>query len=514
MILRGILASSLGGFVCVRGFAPLGDLARFSYSDAEFQRSLINRHRDDIAEFLRERDSVFFPEVILSCQLERMCQRGESIPSGDLLGQLINATRPLSKSVGGLTIKRQSGIKFQSERDTRITQQIPLATLTFDDEYWETLLARPLFRIDGNHRLSASSNNTEFDDYLAPFCVILFDANNNRRSYERTIFHTINSKVVPLTSEQNLRVILGDDTDVTGSILFSDDTLKSSPYFGWPYYFTRHLLRQASPNNEQYGHLSHLQALRVEPRSTLLRLFEFLHSRNLIRNEEQEIDRLFNTLRQIDFLYENESRLRDNHSKGLLIAFIFYQLSSPKLAEVFRHWVLSSHLYDIEEVEAKSLINIFDKIMQSRSRTIFVSMQFSNDTERHYDMIKKAVDEINQEFKPDIKLEEIRVDKYSEGHSYQITDEILRLIKDSGLLIADLSKSNINVYHEVGYLMGVNEGRGLPQENFILTLKKEPDGTTDKVGFNLQPWQQIRFSDTDDLKNQIKESILKYYQLR
>jgi hypothetical protein len=62
--------------------------------------------------------------------------------------------------------------------------------------------------------------------------------------------------------------------------------------------------------------------------------------------------------------------------------------------------------------------------------------------------------------------------------------------------------------------MGVNEGRGLPQDNFILILRKERDGSTDKVGFNLQPWQQIRFNDTAELKNEIKNSIRKYYRLQ
>ena len=514
MILRGILATSLGGFVCVRGFARLGDLARFSYSDTEFQRTLINRHRDDIADFLRERDSVFFPEVILSCQLERMCQSGETPPT-DLLRQLVNVPKAFSKTVGGLTIKKQAGIKFQSENDMRVTQQIPFVTLAFSDEYWSEVPERPLFRIDGNHRLSASVNTTDFDDYLTPFCVILFDAHNNRRSYERTIFHTINSKVVPLTSEQNLRVILGDDANDESGFLFSDDDLKNAPYFGWSYYFTRRLLRRLNLHAGRFGHLAHLAALRDAPRSTLLALINFLGQRELIKEVEAEEERLFDALRHVDRIYENESRLHDNRCKGLLVAFVYYQLEpSTKLAEVFRNWVLSGHLYDIEEIEAKGLIGIFDKIMRSRSRTIFVSMQFSNDTDRHYDMIKEAVDEINKDYQPDIKLEQIRVDKFSEGHSYQIPDQILDLIKNSGLLIADLTKSNINVYHEIGYLMGVNEGRGLPQDNFILILRKERDGSTDKVGFNLQPWQQIRFNDTAELKNEIKNSIRKYYRLQ
>jgi len=54
------------------------------------------------------------------------------------------------------------------------------------------------------------------------------------------------------------------------------------------------------------------------------------------------------------------------------------------------------------------------------------------------------------------------------GHSYTITDEISKAIEDSGLLIADLAHGTKNVHHEVGVLMGLNRGRHLKQENFVL----------------------------------------------
>ncbi|HEV2765351.1 MAG TPA: hypothetical protein VGV38_20380, partial [Pyrinomonadaceae bacterium] len=218
---------------------------------------------------------------------------------------------------------------------------------------------------------------------------------------------------------------------------------------------------------------------------------------------------------ELDAFYSRTPRLREGACGGLLIALVYFRLKGvERVSSAFRNWVIKNHLYDIEEVEANSLVNIFDKIMESRSRTIFVSMQFSPDVTSHYQMIEEAVREINSEFHLDIKLQQLRIDEYSPGHSYVISDEILRLIENSGLLIADLTHPNTNVYHEVGFLMGVNQGRRIGQENFILVMRNQPNADNDKrVGFNLRGWQQVRFDETHQLKAKIKDSILKYYQL-
>ena len=47
MEIAGILEYSLGGFLTVRGYAKIGDLAKISIPDKDFQRELIPEHRDD-----------------------------------------------------------------------------------------------------------------------------------------------------------------------------------------------------------------------------------------------------------------------------------------------------------------------------------------------------------------------------------------------------------------------------------------------------------------------------------
>lgn len=92
-------------------------------------------------------------------------------------------------------------------------------------------------------------------------------------------------------------------------------------------------------------------------------------------------------------------------------------------------------------------------------------------------------------------------------------NDILELINNTGLLIADLTFSNKNVYHELGFLMGLNSGRKLKQENFILLIKN--GSNTDKeVGFNIRDYQQIRFADALTLKDRLKESLEIYFKLK
>lgn len=141
-------------------------------------------------------------------------------------------------------------------------------------------------------------------------------------------------------------------------------------------------------------------------------------------------------------------------------------------------------------------------------------MQFSPDTECHHNAIKDAVNEVNTKYQQDIKIKPIRIDELTEGYSYDINSQILELIEDSGLLIADISHYNSNVYHEIGYLMGLNRGKGLKHENFLL-IKSDADKFKDnKVGFNLTSIKQIRFTDTNQLRKDLVENLLAYYLIK
>lgn len=67
--LSGILEYSMGGFLCLRGFASFKMLSAISEPNPEVQRDLIAQHQGEMAEFLNGGEYRFFPEVILSLNL-------------------------------------------------------------------------------------------------------------------------------------------------------------------------------------------------------------------------------------------------------------------------------------------------------------------------------------------------------------------------------------------------------------------------------------------------------------
>lgn len=68
--LRGILADTLGGFLVVRGYAKFSELAARSFADSGYQRDLIPKHQAEIETFYQRGEYLFFPEVVLSLELQ------------------------------------------------------------------------------------------------------------------------------------------------------------------------------------------------------------------------------------------------------------------------------------------------------------------------------------------------------------------------------------------------------------------------------------------------------------
>ncbi|MCY4047375.1 MAG: hypothetical protein OXF42_04610, partial [Candidatus Dadabacteria bacterium] len=219
MILRGIMGRSLGGTVCIRGFAPLGDLASVSKADIGYQRDLIKDQEETIKKFLQDKEYLFFPEIILSFNNIRNLEELQNIESGKkmsyamsdevsssakhltLSGDLLTFDgRPLMfSSKYGYEVGPQRLIissrkqKYNVSTDTGQLSDIRIATIELKGTY------KFFHRIDGNHRLSAAE---EFKDdptitsLQTPFCLILLPQGGGK--FEKTIFHNINFKHIPL----------------------------------------------------------------------------------------------------------------------------------------------------------------------------------------------------------------------------------------------------------------------------------------------------------------------------
>lgn len=69
------------------------------------------------------------------------------------------------------------------------------------------------------------------------------------------------------------------------------------------------------------------------------------------------------------------------------------------------------------------------------------------------------------------------------------------------------------MYHEVGFLMGLNQGRTAEQDNFILLAGNKQIQSDAAIGFNLRHWQQVRFDDTLDLKMKLVAALEAHFRL-
>lgn len=536
MILSGILHTSLGGFTVIRGVAPLGDLARCSRFDPTYQRSLIDGHRVEIEQFLDDGQFLFFPEVVLSASLRfdySKSTKRDVRPLGDLF-----TGKGFSSNVDDLSIRVVKTRLPQGMEVVGGSQAPMLAYLTIPEDQLEREDGLRLSRIDGNHRLSAADGVTQNESRYSletPFCIVLHEDPTQAQRFEKVVFHNINAKQVPLTSEQNLHLILQSGADA----LFSDDELLDKPSFGPAYRLARALALEFDAKFLT-GFTKHF-----ENRYTLaLGLAQFLMEEKLLPNEadakmlNDQLPRLRNALKEANKLYEKKSgeQLRTSGCHGVLTAFVYFALENEgKQLPAFARWIEANridrlappptrglgypyHLGHTHAVDAASLVAVFKSILKARSREVFISMEFGTHTDPVYQAIEKAIEEVNHAHRlkhVDLALQPIRIDRLNKGHSYTIADEILQVVNGCGLLIADLTQGNKNVYHEVGFLMGLNQGRSAPQDNLILLVDARHirEKSEASIGFNLRHWQQIRFNDTLDLTQKLRTALEAHFNL-
>lgn len=221
-------------------------------------------------------------------------------------------------------------------------------------------------------------------------------------------------------------------------------------------------------------------------------------------------------------------RLKDNYGNiAMFCSMVYYSILNKSQLETFVDWVERNGINKIKssgefsKSAALDLIRMFEGIYQTKKNRVFVSMSFGDSqSELIYEKICRAIDLFNSKYDDhNLLITPIRIDRNIEASSYQIPDAIKTAIKSCGLLIADLSSANNNVYHEIGYAMGIAEAKDMTP-NIILLYKentdfnKETKKDVDKfVGFNLRNLAQLRFKDYDQLVNGLVERLEKHYGL-
>lgn len=162
MKLKGVLDFSLGSFLCLRGFAQMGQLYDLSESDPSIQRDLLRYHRAEMVAFLRQAEFLFFPEVILCATLSHDGQTNASVDN--LFQHVRNGERFTKLTFDDMQISCLVN-KSRGMNDSRSVSYFNTATVFLKEG------RNPkLFRIiDGNHRLSATPEDSRFRKYNTPF---------------------------------------------------------------------------------------------------------------------------------------------------------------------------------------------------------------------------------------------------------------------------------------------------------------------------------------------------------
>lgn len=451
MILRGILDSSLNGQLCFRGFAPIKELARISKADYTYQRNPIEG-REDIQDFLEKENYLFFPEIILSYKFKHDFSQkdGSTAPLTAIQG----VTKNFKSNVDNTEFKVKK-VDYKSQKDTRGTADVRIIELILNDTDLKESIEdknEPFHRIDGNHRLRAAetSKSSKVEQMVAPFCILLGEEfyqndklqdNKETKVFDKSIkvfFHNINTKTIPLTSEQNLKVIIDDKDN------FSNDELKT--ILGPAAVNTRSLIAKENPEN--LTGIAHI--IKDQYRSYYIDVFNHLLDSGI--KQTGIIKKALDSLHAINVMYNENDSLKANSSFGLLTAFLIYHVQGNKAKfNFFKDWVLNNHIFEVEEIKTESLIKIFDKISE-RNIEVFVAMPYyehNADIVRSYnEAYGRVVNKIKRDHNH-VTISLIPIMEY-QGKTRDIIDNMIKEINRCSIFVADVTQGNPNVGYELG----------------------------------------------------------------
>lgn len=172
--------------------------------------------------------------------------------------------------------------------------------------------------------------------------------------------------------------------------------------------------------------------------------------------------------------------------------------------------VYKNKLYNVTKFDPAGMIDIFDSIFEIRKKQVFVAMLFKVELDFVFEAICETIDKINKDNGTDL-LRPIRIDKQIIGFSYDIVNEILENIQNAGLLIADLTDQNANVYYEVGYAQGLikaNLGNSA-EVLYLISNPNKPEEPFAAAKFDIQHYKIIPYKNAGNGMNELKANLEK-----
>lgn len=451
MKLTGIIENVFRGITIFRGYSTLKNLARLSKVE-NYQREQNSERINDIQNYMSSSPFVFFPELILGWQIGDGNVIRELKENEDAINITIQDNIKLKKN----KFKLNSAIEYDDIKTKELTIEIP-------DE-----LGLPIFsRIDGNHRLSvidsllSKREQSMLYDIIVPYCIIIQTKNQESEKYESAYFYLINSKSKPLTTDENLKAIIGtnlfSEIEKESILSLSSDQIKLLDKIVTYINTTSVDFIRDIFNNEIYS-------------------FVYILITKVIGNNIVAIQDCFisikNAIKYIDSIYVKKEI--NNPQKEIIIAMIAKKYTNEEQFPKFLEWINKNEIATIKHLSFSSLIDVFDNLHKQRSYKVFVAMPYIS---------FKRVNEYNKLFseilsdvskKIGFSLELIPIMRFR-GESQRIDIRLIEKIKECDIFIGDLTTCNNNVIFEVG----LAEGSGKK----ILLIKAEED--TDKIPFDI-----------------------------
>lgn len=516
---RGVIETAFENFVCLRGFATIGELIDASEADASYQRPLIAGRPDELGDYLERGEYKFFPEVVLSTNFDDPRYLDEIRVFLLSVGTKPQAFKSDTPFLGLKLSSRYYAADPKVRTDARVRERLNDGSLTIEEG------APKLHRIDGNHRLSATMSE-RVRRYRIPFCIVLFGDSDQASGFARAVFHTINFKQRPMEMEHNLKLIL-DDTE-KNLRLFPSDLLQAAPSFGRAYVRARMLLPKINfdfcDSIRNVLVIQTVAGIEESHRTFALAIAQLFNSDDL--EDAKWVAKIFAALKHVNGIYSVQESLKVSRNRGLLAAFVFLAIDTKAAAraklERFTDWVVRGHLASLTEIAPIDLLAIFEKLQTAKSRQVFVAMAFRDETKPTFKAIQDAIDDVNRDHHLGLlPIKPIRIDEFDTWRSYKITDSIMEQIESCGLVIADLTYGNANVYHEIGYLFGLNTAQQRRLVNNLILIwhkdrtalpHEKPDSQeTVDVRFDLKDWSAIRFKEPNELRKSLAIALVAHY---
>lgn len=533
----------------IKGFIHIKYLKYF-FDETTYQREIDAKHVKSIVNFIDNpmKDYKIFPEIIVTLPESQYLDEAE-----------IKIHRGVIKSYG----KVLSQIEFKDLDKIK------------DKSYCQI--------VDGNHRVKAFLQSDAYNKSLAEnenYQIPVSFVNINSKIEGKAFFYYLNSKSKRLLSTDYFnyleeepdveafkkiddeiyyfKIIFDELKDLSDDENFSKYILEFSNYLVEIFNCdvlsfmirkdSEHLSKIISFFKENFEKLDYKK---VESKINMLKLTAFLLSKELEKDKSKYSDtkRITTKNKNPEDIAEEvttneniQQKNKDNLDKDLEII--------KQTFEDFREWLKSSNL-EAEELNNLHAIEVLYKIFKNtykpKRNKIFLSMPFDRETELTYFAVKETIRKLNDNHH--LGIEELRIDKHNYPTSDYIPQTVYKEIENSGLMIADLTGNNRNVYNEIGYKTALDKDLVEPKiilihntasyydENAKKYNEKNKDGEQNRgkqvncesddticeykikvkelkdndVGFNISAISQIRFKDTEYLQDRLYAKLYKYF---